>query len=155
MEKTERKNLFHMHCHNSSCWWSAYYGLEDVFLALHESFNPCRRTSECPRIFKCYRRSSTSCYVMVYPAGGLGLNPGEGIDVCKCIVPSRHEGTLNRRRAASPLVRLITGDKRWETLTVPQGVLPHNLGGIELNRTVTCMARKVTVSNERTSGLLP
>ncbi|GFW46932.1 hypothetical protein TNCV_2982881 [Trichonephila clavipes] len=29
------------------------------------------------------------------------------MDVCKCIVPSRHGDTLNSRRAASPLVRLI------------------------------------------------
>ncbi|GFX51654.1 hypothetical protein TNCV_5013571 [Trichonephila clavipes] len=36
---------------------------------------------------------------------GLGLNPGEGMDVCKCIVPLRHGGTLNSRRAASPLIR--------------------------------------------------
>ncbi|GFV45292.1 hypothetical protein TNCV_2037451, partial [Trichonephila clavipes] len=34
--------------------------------------------------------------------------------VCKCIVPSRHRGTLNRHRAASPLVRLVEGEERWE-----------------------------------------
>ncbi|GFW60450.1 transposable element Tcb2 transposase [Trichonephila clavipes] len=28
---------------------------------------------------------------------GLGSNPGEVMDVCKCIVPSRHGGTLNSR----------------------------------------------------------
>ncbi|GFX49118.1 hypothetical protein TNCV_3077361 [Trichonephila clavipes] len=32
----------------------------------------------------------------------------------KCIVPSRHEGTLNYRRAASPLVRLVERLDRWE-----------------------------------------
>ncbi|GFU65423.1 hypothetical protein TNCV_633461 [Trichonephila clavipes] len=36
---------------------------------------------------------------------GLGSNPGEEMDVCKCIVPSQHGGTSNSRRAASPLVR--------------------------------------------------
>ncbi|GFU88754.1 hypothetical protein TNCV_4444311 [Trichonephila clavipes] len=35
---------------------------------------------------------------------GLGSNPGEDMDVCKCTVPSRHGGTLNSRRAASPLI---------------------------------------------------
>ncbi|GFX38253.1 uncharacterized protein TNCV_3838491 [Trichonephila clavipes] len=35
------------------------------------------------------------------------------MDVCKCIVPSRHEGTLNSRRAAS-LMRLMKGRKRWK-----------------------------------------
>ncbi|GFW43588.1 uncharacterized protein TNCV_4769401 [Trichonephila clavipes] len=44
---------------------------------------------------------------------GLGLNPGEDMDVCKCIVPSRHGGTLNSRRAASPLVGLVEGIERW------------------------------------------
>ncbi|GFT73391.1 hypothetical protein TNCV_1081501 [Trichonephila clavipes] len=34
----------------------------------------------------------------------MGSNLEEGMDVCKCIVPSRHEGTLNSRRAASPHV---------------------------------------------------
>ncbi|GFY10661.1 hypothetical protein TNCV_2194821 [Trichonephila clavipes] len=40
---------------------------------------------------------------------GLGSNPGEDMDVCKCIVPSWHGGTLNSRRAASPLVKLVEG----------------------------------------------
>ncbi|GFX50640.1 espin-like protein [Trichonephila clavipes] len=44
---------------------------------------------------------------------GLGSNPGKGMDDCKCIVPSRHEGTLNSRRAASPLMRLVEGEERW------------------------------------------
>ncbi|GFW24036.1 hypothetical protein TNCV_4950801 [Trichonephila clavipes] len=35
---------------------------------------------------------------------GLGSNPREDMDVCKCIVLSRHGGTLNSRRAANPLV---------------------------------------------------
>ncbi|GFX03702.1 transposable element Tc3 transposase [Trichonephila clavipes] len=38
---------------------------------------------------------------------GLGSNPGEDMDICKCIVLLRHEGTLNNRRAASPLLRLV------------------------------------------------
>ncbi|GFX27451.1 transposable element Tcb1 transposase [Trichonephila clavipes] len=33
------------------------------------------------------------------------------MDVCKCIVPSRHGGTLNSRRAASPLVRLVERER--------------------------------------------
>ncbi|GFY22190.1 uncharacterized protein TNCV_3298331 [Trichonephila clavipes] len=36
------------------------------------------------------------------------------MDVCKCIAPSRYRGTLNSRRAASPLVRLEEGEKRLE-----------------------------------------
>ncbi|GFX84064.1 hypothetical protein TNCV_4858721 [Trichonephila clavipes] len=37
----------------------------------------------------------------------LGSNPGKDMDVCKCIVPVRHEGTLNSRRTASLLVWLV------------------------------------------------
>ncbi|GFW17697.1 uncharacterized protein TNCV_2652541 [Trichonephila clavipes] len=51
---------------------------------------------------------------------GLGSNPGEDIDVCKCIVPSWHGGTLNSRRAASPLLRLAEGKERWVALDHPQ-----------------------------------
>ncbi|GFU78161.1 hypothetical protein TNCV_54911 [Trichonephila clavipes] len=31
------------------------------------------------------------------------------MDVCKCIVPLRHWGTLNSHQGASPLVRLVGG----------------------------------------------
>ncbi|GFS66146.1 hypothetical protein TNCV_2511121 [Trichonephila clavipes] len=42
----------------------------------------------------------------------LGSNPGEDMDICKCIVPSPHGGTLNSHRAASPLVRLVEEEER-------------------------------------------
>ncbi|GFX86248.1 uncharacterized protein TNCV_2561301 [Trichonephila clavipes] len=48
---------------------------------------------------------------------GLGSNPGEDMDVCKCITPSWHGDTLNSRRATSPLVRLVEGEERWEIRT--------------------------------------
>ncbi|GFV05033.1 hypothetical protein TNCV_222501 [Trichonephila clavipes] len=38
------------------------------------------------------------------------------MDVCKCIVPSRHGGTLNSRLGVSPLVRLVEGKERLELL---------------------------------------
>ncbi|GFS74329.1 receptor-type guanylate cyclase Gyc76C [Trichonephila clavipes] len=44
--------------------------------------------------------------------------PGEGMDVCKCIVPSRHGGTLNIYQAKSHLVRLV--EERWESPDHPQ-----------------------------------
>ncbi|GFV51690.1 uncharacterized protein TNCV_1320461 [Trichonephila clavipes] len=70
------------------------------------------------------------------------------MDVCKCIVPSRHEGTLNSRRATSPLVRLVEGEKRWEAPDHPQGVvLPQNWAETELNRSVICMVFKVTAND--------
>ncbi|GFV20083.1 uncharacterized protein TNCV_4193821 [Trichonephila clavipes] len=62
--------------------------------------------------------------------------------VCKCVVPSRQGGTLNSRRAASPLIRVVEGEERWETSDHPPGVLPENWGGTEQNRIVTCMVLK-------------
>ncbi|GFY28666.1 uncharacterized protein TNCV_3440331 [Trichonephila clavipes] len=60
---------------------------------------------------------------------GLGSNIGEDMDVCKCIVHARHGGTLNSRRAASPLVGLVEEEERWEASDHPQSVLPPNWGG--------------------------
>ncbi|GFT57227.1 hypothetical protein TNCV_1692331 [Trichonephila clavipes] len=37
-------------------------------------------------------------------------------------------GTLNSRRAASSLVRLVAGDERWETPDPPPGCSPSKLG---------------------------
>ncbi|GFT48446.1 uncharacterized protein TNCV_3131731 [Trichonephila clavipes] len=58
----------------------------------------------------------------------LGSNPGEDMGICKCIVTSWHEGTLNSRRAASPLVRLVELEEGWEAPAHPKGVLPQNWG---------------------------
>ncbi|GFU44426.1 uncharacterized protein TNCV_1505591 [Trichonephila clavipes] len=77
------------------------------------------------------------------------------MDVCKCIVPLRHGDTLNSRQATSPLMRLVAGDERWEVSTHPQGFLPQNWGGTELNRTITCMVFKAKANNRRTSSPLP
>ncbi|GFV39881.1 hypothetical protein TNCV_1850191 [Trichonephila clavipes] len=38
----------------------------------------------------------------------MGSNIGEGMDVCKCILPSRHGVTLKSSHATSPLVRTAT-----------------------------------------------
>ncbi|GFW42297.1 uncharacterized protein TNCV_1207501 [Trichonephila clavipes] len=80
---------------------------------------------------------------------GLGSNPGEDMDVCKCIVPSRHWVTLNSRRARSHLVRLVEGEKRWKVSNHPQSVLPLNWGGTESNRTVARMVLKATANDMR------
>ncbi|GFU18429.1 uncharacterized protein TNCV_1981061 [Trichonephila clavipes] len=61
-------------------------------------------------------------------------------------------GTLNSRRAISPLVRLVEGEERWEAPDHHQGVLPCNWGGSEQNRTVTCMVLKAT-DNDRLKNL--
>ncbi|GFX67962.1 uncharacterized protein TNCV_2288242 [Trichonephila clavipes] len=71
------------------------------------------------------------------------------MDVCKCIMPSRHGGTLNSRRAACPLVRLVEGEERWETPDIHQGLLPQNWGETEQNRSVTCMVLKASANDRR------
>ncbi|GFT91253.1 hypothetical protein TNCV_4044781 [Trichonephila clavipes] len=43
-----------------------------------------------------------------------GSNPEEGLDVCKCIVPSRHESTVNSRRSTGPLVMSVEEKESWE-----------------------------------------
>ncbi|GFX01172.1 uncharacterized protein TNCV_4581381 [Trichonephila clavipes] len=68
-------------------------------------------------------------------------------------LPSRHGGTLNSRRAASPLVGLVEGKEMWEALDHPQGVLPQNWGETELNRSVTCMVLKGTANDRRHQAL--
>ncbi|GFY32478.1 uncharacterized protein TNCV_3559861 [Trichonephila clavipes] len=71
------------------------------------------------------------------------------MDVCKCIVPSRHGGTLNSRRAVSSLVRLVEVEGRWEAPDHPQGDLPQNWGETELNNSVTCLGLKATANDRR------
>ncbi|GFW09126.1 hypothetical protein TNCV_315371 [Trichonephila clavipes] len=56
---------------------------------------------------------------------GLGLNPGEDMDDCKCIVPLLQGGTiLNSCRAANPLVRLAERKERWDAPDHPQVFSP-------------------------------
>ncbi|GFV67976.1 uncharacterized protein TNCV_1872581 [Trichonephila clavipes] len=80
----------------------------------------------------------------------MGSNLGEGMDVCKCIVPSRHGDTLNNRRAASPLVRLVEGVERGgKAPSHSKDVVPQNCSRTEQNRTVTCMVLKAKANDRR------
>ncbi|GFW74148.1 hypothetical protein TNCV_4176931 [Trichonephila clavipes] len=66
------------------------------------------------------------------PAVPLDLesNLGESMGVYKRIVPLRHG--LNSHRAASPFVRLVEEEEKWEASDpYPQGVLALNSGGTE------------------------
>ncbi|GFV54359.1 uncharacterized protein TNCV_4585891 [Trichonephila clavipes] len=68
-----------------------------------------------------FSRRAMMYYSCLYSAlGGLGSNPGEDMDVCKCIVPLQHGGTPNSYRAASPLVWLLEGEERWEAPVHPR-----------------------------------
>ncbi|GFX96125.1 uncharacterized protein TNCV_2290151 [Trichonephila clavipes] len=60
-------------------------------------------------------------------------------------------GTLNSRRAASPLMRLVEREERWLTPDNLQGVLPQNWGRISPNRIVTCMVLKATDNDGHTT----
>ncbi|GFT19359.1 hypothetical protein TNCV_2532971 [Trichonephila clavipes] len=103
--------------------------LESVSSTRERSVNICSRF--LPLDEKLYLAPSAS---------GLGSNPGEGMNVCKCIV-------LNSRRKASPLVWLVEEEEMWETSDNSQsGVLPLNWGGTKPNRTVTCMMLKATAN---------
>ncbi|GFX59424.1 uncharacterized protein TNCV_4793601 [Trichonephila clavipes] len=62
------------------------------------------------------------------------MNPGEDMDVCKCIVPLRHGGTLNSRKSS----REVGGS-----------CSPSKWGGTELNCTVSCMVLKATDNDRR------
>ncbi|GFW83341.1 uncharacterized protein TNCV_2544391 [Trichonephila clavipes] len=72
--------------------------------------------------------------------------------VCKYVAPLRQGGTLNSRRASSPLVWLVEGEERWEIPGHFQGFLPLNWGGTEQNRTVTCMVLKAKANDRRKSS---
>ncbi|GFT24890.1 hypothetical protein TNCV_3021741 [Trichonephila clavipes] len=78
---------------------------------------------------------------MVSDAEGGDVGPvfeSQRKDVCKCIVPSRCGGTPNNLRAASPLVKLVDRNERWEAPDHPQNVLSLKIGvepnKIELSR---------------------
>ncbi|GFX17780.1 uncharacterized protein TNCV_475801 [Trichonephila clavipes] len=67
------------------------------------------------------------------------------MDAYKCIVPSWHGGTLNSRRVASHLVKLVEGVGRCS----PPDLHPLNWDGTEPNHTVTCMVTKATANDRR------
>ncbi|GFT29656.1 hypothetical protein TNCV_4890841 [Trichonephila clavipes] len=76
-------------------------------------------------------------------SSGLGSNPGEDMDVYKCIVPLRHGGTLNSRRDASREVggREIEVGDSWP----PPGFSPTKYwGGTEQLSPAWCSKLKLT-----------
>ncbi|GFX56719.1 hypothetical protein TNCV_494671 [Trichonephila clavipes] len=46
------------------------------------------------------------------------------------------------RRASNLLVRLVEEEEMWEVPDLPQGVLSHNWGESQRNRTVACIVLK-------------
>ncbi|GFU85969.1 hypothetical protein TNCV_3069711 [Trichonephila clavipes] len=64
----------------------------------------------------------------------LGLNPGEGMDVCKCIASTLHEGTLNSRSGKRRTVRteeaIATVERSIEE--VPKESIRHRAQELDL-----------------------
>ncbi|GFU65780.1 hypothetical protein TNCV_5059141 [Trichonephila clavipes] len=74
--------------------------------------------------------------------------------VCLCIERLLHGDTLNSPQTASPLIRLVEGEK-WEAPDHLLAVLAPNWDGTDPNRTITWMVLKATVNNKHTSNPLP
>ncbi|GFU41373.1 hypothetical protein TNCV_3011861 [Trichonephila clavipes] len=53
------------------------------------------------------------------------------------------------RRAASPLVRLVKAEERWEAPDHHQDVFPQNCSRTDQNHAVTCMLLKAKTNNRR------
>ncbi|GFU42891.1 hypothetical protein TNCV_3140531 [Trichonephila clavipes] len=63
--------------------------------------------------------------------------------------PSSSRGSLNSKQPSS---RKFSREVGGRPLNLPQGVLPQNWGGPELNRIVTCLVLKATANDRRTSS---
>ncbi|GFV91925.1 hypothetical protein TNCV_2975961 [Trichonephila clavipes] len=50
----------------------------------------------------------------------MGLNLGEDMDVCKCIGPLWHGGTLNSRRTTIPVMWLVEGEESRDEFQEPR-----------------------------------
>ncbi|GFW31188.1 uncharacterized protein TNCV_2577701 [Trichonephila clavipes] len=107
-------------------------------LTIFGSTYSCEQAFSCGNIIKSKWLATLTAMPM-----GLGSNPGEDMDVCKCIV------TLNSHRATSPLVWWVERTERWKAPVF----LPHNWGGTEQNRTVTCRVLKAAANDSCPQGI--
>ncbi|GFW85168.1 uncharacterized protein TNCV_3249081 [Trichonephila clavipes] len=87
----------------------------------------------------------------VYPSE---IRANENCVTEEVAVPLWHGGTLNSRRATSPLVWLVEGEERWEAPGHSQGFVLLNCGGTEQNRTVICLVLKAKVNDRRKNSNL-
>ncbi|GFT37816.1 hypothetical protein TNCV_4128831 [Trichonephila clavipes] len=71
-----------------------------------QTSTPCERKDFSRRPSGIVVSDADSCVV------GPGFESRGRHGCCKCIVPSRHGGTLNIRRVPNPLVRLVEGEER-------------------------------------------
>ncbi|GFW44121.1 hypothetical protein TNCV_3854821 [Trichonephila clavipes] len=73
------------------------------------------------------------------------------MDVCKCTILLRHEGTLNTHRAANPLVWLVEGGRGMRCQGHPSRVFSLKIR-VEpsQNRSVICMVFEATANDRFT-----
>ncbi|GFU16469.1 hypothetical protein TNCV_836441 [Trichonephila clavipes] len=83
---------------------------------------------------------------------GLGSNSGEGMGVCKCIMPLWHGSTLNSSRATNPLLR--KGKRSGRALT-PPGYSPSKLGWNLAKIVLSPLVLKSTANDRRESSPFP
>ncbi|GFX27635.1 hypothetical protein TNCV_107331 [Trichonephila clavipes] len=74
------------------------------------------------------------------------------MDVCICIVPSWHGGTLNSVELPVLSRGWWQGMRGGRLLALSQGVLPQNSGLTVLNHTVICMVLKASSNDRRVSS---
>ncbi|GFU41411.1 uncharacterized protein TNCV_2171661 [Trichonephila clavipes] len=74
------------------------------------------------------------------------------MDVCKCIVPSRYGGTLNSRRTASPLVRLVEG--KWGKRATANDMRHLALCHHEFSGPRSGLCRPSGISNNNNKGII-
>ncbi|GFX34958.1 hypothetical protein TNCV_2328981 [Trichonephila clavipes] len=60
-----------------------------------------------------------------------------------------HRGSLNSRRSASPFVRLVEREWRWEAYDHPNGILPKNWGGTEKSNQPQALTTSLPSLRER------
>ncbi|GFY09231.1 cullin-4A [Trichonephila clavipes] len=122
--------------------------LSETRIRIRDSTMPATSSPPSPICYKFMRLCGMRLATLTAVLLGLGSNPEEDMDVCNCIVSSRHWGILNSRRTLSHLVNVVEG-KEVVAPNHPLCVLPQNRGETELSLSVTCMVVKATVNDIR------
>ncbi|GFU16508.1 hypothetical protein TNCV_836721 [Trichonephila clavipes] len=111
-----------------------------------------RETDEKQSAFSSKRDKGTWLATLAAVPLGLGSNSGEGMGVCKCIMPLWHGSTLNSSRATNPLLR--KGKRSGRVLT-PPGYSPSKLGWNLAKIVLSPLVLKSTANDRRESSPFP
>ncbi|GFW48585.1 hypothetical protein TNCV_4241661 [Trichonephila clavipes] len=96
--------------------------------------------TKMPTALDVRRSDVTACGKKCQSQVGLGSNPGEGIDICKCIVTLRHGDTLKQPSSRKSSREVGGREREVGALTPSQGVLPQNWVEIEPNHNVMAIS---------------